>query len=496
MMKFKYIILGIFILTFIGCSDDFLEAEPEAQVTPEQLADLPASKLAGVIEGKLKGVYSTLLINEAVSNREPYSGQKSYDLVSDLFSGDMVMTAQGYGWYWWEYTLQVHSPTYSRPTYYWRTFYSLIYSLNGIIETMPTVPEDPKLASIYAQARGLRGYCYFKLINMLQHPYLDDMNAPGVPVYTTSVNDAPKGRNSVGEVYTQIVNDLDSAQIAFNVKDVASLGVRDFNENALSAIYAQVALFMGDYEKAEVEAKKAKVGYSFMTESKYQSGFNDINNDEWIWGIDVTTETNNSYDSFFSHVSSVDDGYTPFNMYKIMDAELFSHIDENDYRYNTFYNQDADNRAAYGDAWQNKFYNEAGKELDWVSDYVLMRVSEMYLIEAEALARQGKDGEAKTVLLDLINARCNNTDPYNVASLSGDALLQEIYMQARIELWGEGRALYYKKRFKKTIIRDYTGSNHGYLLPDMPYNHKDILLMIPDSEINNNPEITPDDQNP
>lgn len=474
-----------------------LRAEPEAAVTPEQLTELPASKLAGVVEGKLKGVYSTLLINEAVSDREPYSGQKSYDLLADLFSGDMVMTAQGYGWWWWEYTLAVHSPTYSRPTHYWGTYYSIIYSLNGIIETMPTVPEDPKLASIYGQARGLRAYSYFKLVNMLQHPLLDDPQALGVPIYTTSVNDAPKARNTVSEVYTQIVNDLDSARIAYNVADVPALGVRDFNPKALAAIYAQVALFKGDYVKAEAEAKLAKTGYSFMSEAKYQSGFNDINNSEWIWGIDVTTETNNSYDSFFSHVSSVDDGYTPFDMYKIMDANLFSHIDATeDYRYDTFYNKDAANRAKYGPAWQNKFYNEAGKELDWVSDYVLMRSSEMYLIEAEALARQGKDGEARTVLLELIHTRCNNTDPYDIASKSGDALLEEIYMQARIELFGEGRALYYKKRYKKTIVRNYTGTNHGHLIEPMPYNHKDLLLLIPDKELNNNPAITQDDQNP
>lgn len=496
-MRIKQFILVLFSLVIVfGCSEDFLDSEPQAQVSPEQLKELPESKLKVVASGKLKGIYSTLLMNKAVSDREPFSGQKSFDIVSDLQSGDMVMTAQGYGWYWWEYKMVVHNSTYSRPTFFWRTYYSIIYSLNQLIESMPTIPKDPELAATYAQARGLRAYCYFKLINMLQHPYLDNPNAVGVPLYTLSVNTVPKGRGTVEEVYKQITNDLDSAKIAFKVKGVQKLGVRAFNSSALAATYAQVAMFKGDYAKAAEEANLAKNGYSLMEKNDYMSGFNNIKNPEWIWGIEVTSETTQQYDSFFSHVSNSDDGYTPFNMYKIMDASLFKHIKKGDYRYDVFYNQDKKKRDDYGDAWQNKFYNEQGKELAWTSDYVLLRASEMYLIEAESLARQGKDSEAQGVLLSLVGKRCDNKDLYGIASLTGDDLLEEIYNQARIELWGEGRALFYKKRFKKVIKRNYSGSNHGYKLEDVPYNDPQILFVIPDSELNNNPNIDTSNQNP
>lgn len=59
----------------------------------------------------------------------------------------------------------------------------------------------------------------------------------------------------------------------------------------------------------------------------------------------------------------------------------------------------------------------------------------MYLTQAEALARAGKDSEAQTVFTKFQITR----DPSYVSKgNTGDALAEEIMNSRRVELWGEG----------------------------------------------------------
>jgi starch-binding outer membrane protein, SusD/RagB family len=487
MKKLNIFMLIVSLALIIGCSEDFLKLEPQAQVTPEQLQDLPASKLVGVFQGKLNGVYGYL---QGISNidREPYTGVKSWDIISDEFSGDMVMARQGYAWYWTEYQLNVHVATYRTPTGIWQASYNQIYTLNGILETMPEIPEDPALRSIYAQAATLRAFYYFKLINWFQHPYLDNNSAPGVPLILSSSAE-PTGRGTVAQVYTQIIADLDAATEAYSTGSGDALTNTAAGPAVTAGLYAQVAMTMGDYSLAAQKANLAKTNFPLMTPEEWLDGFHTLTNPEWMWALEINSETTGYYDSFFSHVSCLDPGYAgAIRMYKIMDAALFKQIKNTDSRYEAYsYN---------GTAFNFKFFDVPELSGDWLSPYLFMRSAEMYLIEAEAKARSNDEAGAKTVLSELVKARCNGEDPYNIQSLSGQALLDMIMLQARIELWGEGKSLWYAKRYKRTIVRNYTGTNHTVLLNDYAYNDPRILMLIPQNEINNNPEISEENQNP
>lgn len=89
-------------------------------------------------------------------------------------------------------------------------------------------------------------------------------------------------------------------------------------------------------------------------------------------------------------------------------------------------------------------------------DLVLMRTAEMYLIEAEALARVGgKDAEARQALFTLANKRDAS---YTLSTNSGQSLIDEILIQRRVELWAEGFRFYDLKRLN--IGLDRTGGNH------------------------------------
>jgi hypothetical protein len=136
--------------------------------------------------------------------------------------------------------------------------------------------------------------------------------------------------------------------------------------------------------------------------------------------------------------------------------------------------------------------------LGWAGDYEYMRASEMYLIEAEALARQGQDGDAITVLEAMVQVRF---PAYDAGSLAGQSLIDEILLQRRIELWGEGFSLTDIKRLNQGLNRPTGPGNHGApSLDPLVYTTSPadprFLMRIPARELDNNLAMSPADQNP
>jgi len=140
----------------------------------------------------------------------------------------------------------------------------------------------------------------------------------------------------------------------------------------------------------------------------------------------------------------------------------------------------------------NKFYDNGrkiGGQRNVETDYVYMRVAEMYLLHAEAAAQTGDEEAAKTSLKFLLDQRMPDTS--YIDGLSGQNLIDEIYLQTRIELWGEGKSYLAMKRNKATVSR---GSNHlSNVGVAIPYDDTRLSFLIPQSEIQNNPFIN--DQN-
>ena len=112
-----------------------------------------------------------------------------------------------------------------------------------------------------------------------------------------------------------------------------------------------------------------------------------------------------------------------------------------------------------------------------------MRVSEFWLLHAEASAELGALDAAKTSLKKLLDLRVANAS--YVDALSQSELLDEIYLQTRIELWGEGKSYFALKRRKGTVTLP---ANH-LDFPGRQLSHNDNLLTleIPEAEILYNP---------
>jgi hypothetical protein len=118
-----------------------------------------------------------------------------------------------------------------------------------------------------------------------------------------------------------------------------------------------------------------------------------------------------------------------------------------------------------------------------IGDVPLMRASEMFLIEAEAQARNGQDAPARQALFTLAKQRDPN---YVISGNSGQALINEIMIQRRVELWGEGFRFYDLKRLNEPL--DRTGANHNASLigvSQVPAGDITWQFLIPQSELNN-----------
>jgi hypothetical protein len=112
-----------------------------------------------------------------------------------------------------------------------------------------------------------------------------------------------------------------------------------------------------------------------------------------------------------------------------------------------------------------------------------MRAAEMYLIEAEAKARLGQDAGAQDALFTLLK---NRDASYTKSTKTGTALINDILLQRRIELWGEGFRFYDLKRLNQPL--DRTGANHDAsvaVVLTIPVDDVRWEFLIPQDEINN-----------
>jgi tetratricopeptide (TPR) repeat protein len=289
-------------------------------------------------------------------------------------------------------------------------------------------------------------------------------------------------------VYDQLLGDLEAAYQG--LEGYARGGNTDIDQSVAAGLLARVYLEMGDYTNAADMASKAKEGYTLMSNDDWMSGFSNINNAEWMWGADIDAETSTIYASFFSHMGNLDPGYAGLlGVYKSVDARLYDAMSDTDIRKTAFAGDDDPDGLP-------KYANKKFKDLVsfFEGDYLYMRAAEMYLIEAEALANSGDEAGAQQLLFDLVSPRDPN---YVKSTKSGQALLDEIYLHRRIELWGEGFAWYDQKRLGIDLERDYEGSNHTTLGNfNFAYNANEMIFQIPEDEINANDLINEEDQNP
>jgi len=472
---------------FWGCSDEFLKKEPTGEITPSQMA-VATKWNPNILLGQVSGSILTTFDSGTggTTNHDDF-GQKSVDIVSDLMAGDLVMSSTKYGWFGNDAKLLNSTPTRTRAYQLWRYYYRLIKAANSVFDVIGSDKIMPEVntpnCTYWGQAKVLRAYAYFNLINLYAKPYDVSKNTNAICVYTSQLLATPAPLSSVESVYALIIADLKEALPALDGYERTTLDCPD--ASLAKAYLAYAYLSMGDYANAALYSGEivSSTQYSILPLAELTTnGFNSVDNKSWMWGVNLNGDNTKKLVTFWGQMDYFTYSYCSAGDYKMIPTNLYTQIPATDGRKGWFRSK------APLMAW-NKFFDAArvamGDRL-WENDEVYMRVEEMYLINAEANVRADKLPEARASLKKLLLQR-DPTIAAAVDAMTKDQLLDNLYYNWRVEMWGEGRGLLTMKRFKKTVTR---GSNDfAYPGQSFAYDDPKFTFSIPEDETNNNPNI-------
>jgi len=488
-----------------GCKKSYLDVPPPSNVisTAEEAAAIKQDPT--LLAGRVAGLYATMYAagTGGTGGADDF-GQKGYDIYSDFLCSDMVLGGTTYGWYL-NLIKYVDSQNNASNSVYapWRYYYRVILGANTVIDVLggsDAVLTDPKLLAYMGQAKAMRAYAYFYLAQFYAKGY-GTGNERVLPL-NLSASDVNKPTSTTAQVYTQIIKDLtdaitdltgyvrtDKSQV--NVDVAKSLLAYAYAARGTAADLAQVITLseavLADFPLT-TKSQTCAVLNSSGAVTNSDAGFNNVLTPSWVWGVDLTIQSNLNLNSWWGQIDLYTYSYAWAGDPKFIDVGLYNTMVNNhpdDVRLGQF----VSNIPSYnGLVPTNKFFDPGrtlGGQRNVTTDYVYIRADEMLLLDAESRERTGDDAGARTQLKKLLTLRMTNIA--YVDALSGSALLDEIYLQTRLEFWGEGKSYLAMKRLKRTMTR---GANHLFLAgQSFTYDDPRITFPIPSVEILNNPNL-------
>ncbi|MBY0487428.1 MAG: RagB/SusD family nutrient uptake outer membrane protein [Flavobacteriaceae bacterium] len=348
----------------------------------------------------------------------------------------------------------------------WRNSYSQIYNVNSILAGLSNATQLSE--TVRSQ---LRGESLF--VRALVHFYL--MQIYGNIPYITSTDymvNSQVTRQSSTVVYNAITTDLQEAIALLSEEYVSSDKARP-NKIAARALLARVYLYRGLNEEAANEAS-AVINSPLYT---WENNLNNVflrNSTTTIWQFASATSVRNSNEgATFIFVS----GPPPLCALR---QDFINSFEIGDQRKLLW----TKSVTSGGNTWYHAFKYKLRTATSASQEYsVVLRLAEQYLIRAEARAKQGDLIGAKN---DIDKIRTTAGLPATTATTETQ-LLAEIQKQRRFELFTEyGHRFFDLKR---------SGTTDAVLSTAKPgWNTTDVLWPIPETELNANPNLLP--QNP
>ena len=402
---------------------------------------------------------------------------------------------------------------YTYCAYFWDAYYTWIRLVNDVILSIKPVVEATsaedeeavKLRDILGQAYAYRAMCYLDMARLYEpkpNKYTEvkeairNLTVPIVDENTSLEDTKHNPRVTRDTMYNFIFSDLEKAVELLDETD------RTFSRPTTYAVYGMMAraylelgysddpAFPRDemFTKASEYARKVidEGGFSPLTQLQWEdpvNGFNNAaSNDAWIWGFSLVAENLGNLLTFISHISSEASwGYARYAQFGVS-AKLYDQIPDTDFRKHSWLDPKKEEYYAYkfagteadkqkfltgmpaAKAYQALKFRPAMSEcsdfnIGNAADYCLMRIEEMYFIEAEAQAQLKGVEEGKKLLKKFMTTYRDKS--YSRNPISMQDFQTELLLQKRVEFWGEGILLFDYKRLDMGITRAYPGSNHA-----------------------------------
>ena len=365
-------------------------------------------------------------------------------------------------------------------------YYTITYANNILtnIETSDNSDATPQqVNNLKAEALFTRALCHFDLVITFGQPYTVAPDSPGVPVVLVTENGKP-ARNTVSEVFDQIVADLTEAESLMSDSYVRA-GVDDaaasITKPAIQALLSRVYLYMGKWQNAADYATKVinSGKYSLASGADYLGMFSAAvapAGGEIIFEV-YGSKKNNYWDNsgwqHLAYITSWGDGNDGSGDV-CATADLVNLYEAGDIRLKLFAQNEND--------WLTLKYAGKAGSVPRETNIPILRLSEMYLNRAEAIVK-GATVSGVTAASDLAKiAACRNA---KAPAAPGQ---EDVFTERRKELQFEGHIAYDYARCKKALVRTDFDETVNKDIPAAPDYH--WALPIPKRELDANENMT------
>ncbi|TAE48776.1 MAG: RagB/SusD family nutrient uptake outer membrane protein [Cytophagia bacterium] len=429
-IKLKIISL-LFLTTMFGCQqlNDVVDIQPTTLISEETaLVSLDNyESLLMASYASARGYYNTFMFVDELLGPNFKTGTSP--------SGPQVSI--------YEYAILANNGTTQG---IWSGAYTAINRANIIIKRLPsTTFTGDRRNRILGEAYAIRAMAHFDLLRCFAKAYSPSNGGDlGVPYYTEpAVATDSKARNTINEVYSGIFSDLAQAQNLIN--NSFNSEIARISKLALTALKARIHLYRGEWASAVTESTSVintsglslQTGTSYSTmwtsaesageiifKFRYAQGEGSFGSNFWVEANDLIR---------FGAVGSFTGGYTT-----------------NDVRGTTFFATSASSQPG-----TRNLVKYRGSAADFGrADLKVIRLSEMYLIRAEANARLNQIATASTDYNLIRNSRITPNLPVDdLALVSQNTAIIKILAEKNRELVAEGHTWMDLKRLNLGLLR-------------------------------------------
>ena len=485
----KRIIIWIGILFAAVSCESFLDMQPTSSANAAQAIQTPSD--AGVaLNGIMRSLTSSSLYG------------RNLLLYTDAKGGDLTIYSAGRGLDGL-YSFN-HSATSNSYSGYWSSGFYLLMQINNLIGNIERLEEAGEGGFDYymGAALTLRAMLAFDLVRLYGAPYTRNPSAFGIPdaAVIHSAGSEP-GRLTVAENYRQIISDLESGATRLSSDKSRRNGQVGYYANR--ALQARVRLFMRDFAGALAASEEVinDGGYKLYEPQDWAASWSKQYGSESILELGIDTEAD---------LTTASLGFYYVRYHQFTNAQGW--FLASDYFLNRLGEDPQDVRWGVMDSDESvektgverkgacyKYVGGIaaagdGKETRTAVNIKLFRLSEMYLISAEAALHSASPDRALAASrLNAIRRRSPNLAPVDAGTVSDALILSE----RSKELFGEGHRFFDRIRAGESIefnddFQDVPVSGRSKVIsPDF----QRIILPIPQDEINANRTIA-SQQNP
>jgi starch-binding outer membrane protein, SusD/RagB family len=504
-MRKRLLITTLALFAFcISCKDDVLDKRNPNEFSPDTYYETGVQIVSAV-----NAVYSSLQSIDLFA--------REYFFVHDLRSDDMKSGGGQLETPRDQLLTGSHDAANSLLTSVWRGWYRVIHQANQVIENAPKASEnvtEELKTRVMGEAKFLRGWAYFDLAVLFG----------GVPIMETYAKEIgeDKPRSSVDDVYSLVIADLTEAVNSLPPKATYPAGdIGRASKEAAQAMLARVYMQRGNYEQArplllaiiESEVFEDWKDVPYIENFREENEFNEESLFEVAFSYDFGGHSwDNTGQGTRSEVTFRGQEYGPTAWRNVIPSEsLLAEYEmtskgdpKDDPRYqqsfyfigDKYFNDTKTIETMNGNfpkvSWKKyqRIYKAAEEEQRSGINFRVIRYAEILLNMAEVENELGNDEDAIEYLNEVRSRPGVEMPPYPTANYpvnSPAEVFRAIVHERRVELAGE--------QIRNRDLLRWRALGKLQNEPISYYDDKYALLPIPQQEIDNNAQLSAEDQN-